>query len=318
MRHPVLISAILGLAMATVATGRGASSAPLEFEHVMSLGSAGAGPGEFRYVEDLALNSTGRLLVTDAAHAWVQAFDKRTGKFLARFGGKGDEDHNLDKPEGIAVDADDHVFVADHITGYIKKYDRSFRWLQTFSQYGSGKGESMGAEFMDVGHGRLYLADAGNHRINVSDLSGRFLFDFGAFGSGPGQFNTPEAAKIGADGAIYVSDLRNDRIQVFDADGKLLRSWGRTGKIAGELKSPAGIAFDKEGNVYVTEIGNDRIQVFAANGKFMTMWGKRGTADGEFANLHGIAIDKETGLIYVADTGNNRVQVFRPMRRPTQ
>src|SRR5262245_18745326 len=98
-----------------------ASAEGLKFEHVMNFGSEGVGEGQFKYVEDFAFSRDGHLLVTDASHAWVQVFDKTTGKFITRFGGKGDDDHSLEKPEGIVVDPDGNVFVADYSTGFIKK-----------------------------------------------------------------------------------------------------------------------------------------------------------------------------------------------------
>ena len=280
-------------------------------EHVMNIGSGGSEAGQFQYVEDIAFSRDGHLLATDASNGWVQAFDKETGKFLARFGGEGDEDGSLDKPEGIAVDPDGNIFIADYITGFIKKYSPNFDWQLTFGGYGTEKGQTKRAEYMDIKGSRIYLADGGNDRVIVFDLSGKFLFDFGKSGSGLGELNDPEAARFGSDGNLYVTDLKNDRVQVFDPDGKFIRSFGHSGSGRGELKSPAGIAFDAEGNVYVTEVGNDRVQVFDRDGQFLTMWGRKGNGDGEFGNLHGIAIDKKTGLIYVADTANNRIQVFR-------
>jgi len=296
------------LAMAAMIS---AQAGEVKFEHVMTIGSEGTEEGQFKYVEDFAFTKDGLLLITDAARAWVQAFDKGTGKFIARFGGKGDEDHSLVKPEGIAVDADGNIFIADYNTGFIKRYDPSYKWTLTFSEYGSDKGQNIKSEFMDIRDGRLYLPEAGNHRVDVFDLNGKFLFDFGGQGAELGKMNNPESAKFASDGKLYVADLKNDRIQVFDKDGKVLKTWGQTGSGRGEFKSPAGIAIDREDNVYVTEIGNDRVQVFDKDGNFLSMWGKKGSAIGEFGNLHGIIVDKGTGLIYVADTANNRVQVFK-------
>jgi DNA-binding beta-propeller fold protein YncE len=307
MASAVAICATLGI------QGALADDSPVKFEHVMNIGSAGTGDGQFKYVEDFAFTKDGHLLVTDAAHAWVQVFDKTTGKFLTRFGGKGDSDANLNKPEGIAVDPDGNIFVADYNTGYVKKYDASYEWLLTFSDYGSARGQNMKSEFMDIRDGKLYMPEAGNHRVDVFDLNGKFLFDFGGMGTEPGKMNNPESAKFTSDGRLYVADLKNDRIQVFDATGKVLTTWGRTGSGPGEFKSPAGIGVDKHDNIYVTEIGNDRVQVFDRTGKFLTMWGSKGSGNGEFGNLHGLIVDKATGLVYVADTANNRVQVFRPV-----
>jgi DNA-binding beta-propeller fold protein YncE len=124
--------------------------------------------------------------------------------------------------------------------------------------------------------------------------------------------HNPEAAKFNSAGKMFVSDLKNDRVQVFDKDGKFIMTWGKTGSNPGEFKTPAGLAIDKDDNVYVTEIGNDRVQVFDKNGQFLTMFGKKGSGNGEFGNLHGIIVDKSSGWVYVADTANNRYQVFKP------
>jgi len=301
-----------------LARTHGAFAETPRFEHVMSFGSEGTEEGQFKYVEDFAFSAGGHLLVTDAAHSWVQAFDKRTGQFIARFGGKGEDDHHLEKPEGIAVDTSGHILVADYNTGYIKKYSSSYQWELTFSEYGSEPGQNMKSEFMDIRDGRLYVPDAGNHRVNVFDVSGRFLFVFGGLGSDPGLFNVPEAAKFSPDGELYVTDLRNDRVQVFTAEGKFLKSWGRLGTGDGEFKSPSGLAIDRTGNVYVAEIGNNRIQIFDKHGNFVAKIGVKGNGIGQFSNLHGLAFDSDTQLLYVADTGNHRVQVFRLVGMPRQ
>jgi DNA-binding beta-propeller fold protein YncE len=62
----------------------------------------------------------------------------------------------------------------------------------------------------------------------------------------------------------------------------------------------------------VAEIGNNRVQVFTRNGKFLTAFGQTGEEPGAFRNSHGIAVNPATGLVFVADTDNHRVQVFAP------
>jgi DNA-binding beta-propeller fold protein YncE len=311
IQNKTYLAATIGAALLAVASIP-AQGAELSFEHVMNIGSEGQGEGQFKYVEDFAFSAEGHILATDAAHAWVQAFDKKTGKFVARFGGKGDEDANLDKPEGIAVDPDGNIFVADYNTGDIKKYDKGYNWLLTFSEYGTEPGQNIKSEFMDIYDGKLYMPEAGNHRVDVFDMDGKFLFDFGGKGTAEGQMNNPESAKVSSEEKVYVADLKNDRVQVFDLKGKFLFAWGKTGAAEGEFKAPAGIGIDKNDNIYVTEIGNDRVQVFDKTGKFLTAFGKKGSGDGEFGNLHGMIVDKTTGWVYVADTANNRIQVFKP------
>jgi DNA-binding beta-propeller fold protein YncE len=289
-----------------------ANAGELRFEHVMNIGSKGGGPGQFKYVEDFAIDGKGYLLATDAAHSFVQVFDKTTGKFISRFGGKGDEDGNLEKPEGISVAPDGRIFVADYTTGYVNVYDKEYKWINTFSDYGEEPGNNIKSEFTDIHDGLYYMPEAGNHRVSVFDLEGNFKFLFGGKGTAEGKMNNPEAAKFNSRGECYVADLKNHRIQVFSKEGKLLRTWGKKGDGPGEFKKPACVGFDKDDNVYVSEMGNDRVQVFDKDGKFLTMWGKKGSGDGEFGNLHGLLVDRATGWIYVADTANNRIQVFKP------
>jgi tripartite motif-containing protein 71 len=52
-----------------------------------------------------------------------------------------------------------------------------------------------------------------------------FLFEFGSFGGGDGQFNTPTEIAIGPTGDVFVFDAGNGRIQKFSADGVYLGQW---------------------------------------------------------------------------------------------
>ena len=60
---------------------------------------------------------------------------------------------------------------------------------------------------------------------------------------------------------------------------------------------------------------NHRVQVFNSSGVFQSAFGSFGTGNGQFANPRGIAVDSG-GNIYVADTGNNRIQVFSQSQPP--
>jgi hypothetical protein len=52
------------------------------------------------------------------------------------------------KPEGIAIDLQGNIHVADYRTGYIKKYSSNYRHLLTYSGYGSEAGKTQETEFM--------------------------------------------------------------------------------------------------------------------------------------------------------------------------
>ena len=79
---------------------------------------------------------------------------------------------------------------------------------------------------------------------------------------------------------------------------------------ASHFDKPTDIAVADDGSFYVSDgYGNSRIVKFSAEGKYLFEWGKAGSWEGGFDIPHGITLD-ETGAVYIADRGNERVQVF--------
>src|SRR2546425_1117346 len=122
-----------------------------------------------------------------------------------------------------------------------------------------------------------------------------FVLQWGAPGSGNGEFINPTGIAIDGSGDIYVADSGNNRIQKFDASGTFLTTWGSGGSGAGQFGLSAGVATDGSESVYVSDVHNDnhlrdRVQKFDASGNFLLTWGSgscrsrrisgRGHADG--------------------------------------
>jgi DNA-binding beta-propeller fold protein YncE len=63
--------------------------------------------------------------------------------------------------------------------------------------------------------GRLYVADWGNHRIQVFTANGQFLTTFGKQGKGEGNFLRPTDLDIDDKDRLYVVDSGNHRVQIF-------------------------------------------------------------------------------------------------------
>ncbi|MDB4285659.1 6-bladed beta-propeller, partial [bacterium] len=159
--------------------------------------------------------------------------------------------------------------------------------------------------------GNVYVLEYGNHRVQVFDSNGNFLWKFGGYGSGDGRLYYPVDMALDGAGNFYVADF--GRIQVFDSNGTFLGKWGSYGTGDGQINYPNGITVDGAGNVYVTQNRNNNrhgsVQVFDSNGNFLRKLGSLGAGDGQLYFPHGIAVDG-AGNVYVSEWGNNRIQVF--------
>jgi hypothetical protein len=110
---------------------------------------------------------------------------------------------------------------------------------------------------------------------------------------------------------ITVSDSGNQRLQQFALNGKLVASSRVEGGLRGQLKAPKGLAHDEIGiYLFIVDSGNNRIVLADTAVGFMPdgMSGTNGVALGQFNGAMHLAANKRA--LYVADTGNNRVQVF--------
>lgn len=95
--------------------------------------------------------------------------------------------------------------------------------------------------------------------------------------------------------------------------------WEADGGPSFPLDGPTGMAVDAQGNLWVTDGGNGRFVIFSPEGVALEAWGAAGSGDGEFnfactgTRFGGVAFDAH-GNIYVADSGNGRIQTFAPDR----
>ncbi len=132
-------------------------------------------------------------------------------------------------------------------------------------------------------------------------------------------------------GLLVVTDPRLDRVVVFDVNGERpdkLLAFGTQGLKPGEFDSPHGASINGFRELFVTDSSNHRIQVFdlgpTAMGRaprVIRVFGAHGNGSGELETpLSGVAIPKRLEpdhLVYVADHGNGRVQVFDRFGKPT-
>jgi DNA-binding beta-propeller fold protein YncE len=161
----------------------------------------------------------------------------------------------------------------------------------------------------------VYVADRGNHRIQVLSPTGQPLAQWGTRGPAPGQFWSPSDVAVDSSGQVFVADSSNQRIQVLSGTGQPVAQWGWQGSDPGQFQLPSSLAVDSAGNVYVSDSRNSRVQKLSSTGQPLAAWGTvvgQGTPrpapePGQFNGPGGVTVDR-AGNVYVADTRNARVQ----------
>ena len=108
---------------------------------------------------------------------------------------------------------------------------------------------------------------------------------------------------------MVVANFDSKSIQVFDASGQFLSAITHTTS-GQQLQRPSSVSVGPDNCVYVAEYDSNRVSVFDHTGKNIKSFGKYGGKDGEFRGPYGVVVSDE-GYVYVCDTGNNCIQVFK-------
>src|SRR5918999_1729581 len=170
----------------------------------------------------------------------------------------------LSSPEGIALDQEGNVYVADTENSRIQVFSNNGTFISTIGKYGTRNGTLTFPEGIALDQeGNVYVADTENSRIQVFSNNGTFISTIGKYGTRNGTLTFPEGIALDQEGNVYVADTENSRIQVFSNNGTFISTIGKYGTTNGTLRSPEGIALDQEGNVYVADTANNRISAFS-------------------------------------------------------
>jgi len=286
-------------------TGFAASATTAAKLSAVVFGTDSADLGAFLLPVAIATGSGGRIAVADLGRRSVHLYVPERERHVALRGAGRDL---LETPVGVAFDERDNLYVSDS-SGKLLAFDAEGALRFALRAAGGEPLQRPTGIAYSPGRKLLYVADTLAHRIHALTPSGELAFSFGGRGDGAGQFNFPTHLFRSAAGELYVTDALNFRIAIFDEGGRPRGSFGHHGDGSGDLALPKGVAVDGDGVVYVVDGMFDNVQLFDRQGTFLLTVGRRGTDFGELWLPSGAFADGER--LYVCDTYNHRVQVFR-------
>jgi ABC-type Fe3+ transport system permease subunit/sugar lactone lactonase YvrE len=148
----------------------------------------------------------------------------REATLLQVIGRAGTAPGEFNRAEGICVDAQDRLYVADSCNHRIQIFAADGKFLREFGRAGAKLGElSYPYDVAVDAAGNIFVCEFGNSRIQVFDANCQPVEIIGGAGNEPGRFNNPWAIALDARGNLYVADALNHRLQ------KLVRKTGPVG-----------------------------------------------------------------------------------------
>ena len=246
----------------------------------------------------------------------IAEFDIGSGKLLREWGAG-----LFAMPHGLSVDSQDNVWLTDVALHQVFKFSRAGKLLMTLGERGvPGANKAHFNRPTDVAvlpDGSFYVSDGyRNTRVVKFSADGRFEFQWGEPGKGPGQFDTPHAIALDEDGRVHVADRENDRVQVFDSRGRFIAQWRNP-----DFGRPYSVAAIDSGHAVVADGGEQpdappersSVSVVSRTGDVVQRIGRWGNQDGQFMMAHDVAVDTARNL-YVVDIAGRRVQKFELRR----
>lgn len=156
--------------------------------------------------------------------------------------------------------------------------------------------------------GHMIFADFASSRVIVLNGDNTLNFIIGGPGDGDGQFRYISALSVDRKGRIVAADSKRGVVQVFDSKGKF--AYKLVGSPTQRFKEPVSLVCSRAMELFVLDRKLAKILVFdSGSGKFLREFGNSGSGKGRFSAPSSMTMDR-LGFLYIADTNNDRIQVF--------
>jgi DNA-binding beta-propeller fold protein YncE len=270
------------------------------------------GLGQFVHPSDVAFQG-GQVFVADAGNGRVQVLNASTGAPVSIWSATFENLSGL--TAGVDASSNPVLLATDSGASQVRVFTPT-GVPAPVSTVGAGAGSGSGQlaaprDAATDGAGNIYVADAGNNRIDRFTPAGAVISPAWAGTSPAAQLVRPIGVKVDASGNVYVADALNNKIEVLSPTGSVMTTFGSVGTGNGQFSEIRGVAVGGGAatpNVYASDVTGYRIEQFTNSGAFISAITSAKPAKGKFNEPIGIATTT-TGLV-VADSANQRIDLF--------
>lgn len=222
------------------------------------------------------------------------------------------------KPHGMAVDAEDNLWICDQFGDTVMKLSPQGKLLLTLGVKGQRgdwneeKGQRLlwqplmlafapnGDIYIAMGHGNESPND-GAARVLHLDRNGKFIDQWFGNAAGPGKFGMAHGIAVNPDnGNVYIADREEYRIVVYDASGKFVKTIQMPNLVC-------ALFVDRHRQLWMATGMDGQVVKLDWDGRILGAAGEGpGKGAGQFIESNYMGQDAH-GNIYVGDTSNTRV-----------
>jgi sugar lactone lactonase YvrE len=219
----------------------------------------------------IVVNSRGDMLVLQSASGSraIDVFDFK-GKHISRLELEGLPEGETCRPDDMAIDSRDNLYLSDPGQGCIYAFDAEgrfrFKILPGMSE--KDREEVVFGNLMVDKDDRLFLPVSTLGMVIVYDSEGKAVMNFGIKGGGPGKLAFPIDVAVDKHGHFLVLDKMRHCLSVYDRDGRYLTEFGGMGTRPGWFYYPSSLEIDRYGRIYVSQRLGNKVQVLKVKEEF--------------------------------------------------